>query len=240
MKRKIKFFSLNSKLNRGLLLISVALFSTGCSTYMIDMWEGTKTALRLFNQQALALFGDETESRAIHSKAEFFGEGEVDFIPLNDHDIRAQTIDTPMPQSKEVPGLPGGKLPGIEAFIDPSTVHAAIFKKIYFDTDQQTPKTKEDLQVIHRIGQYLKKHPSTYIFIEGHCDQRASEAYNLSLGIKRSNYIRYLLIKEGVHPDQLFTISFGKEKLADLRNDPKGWAVNRRASYKIYEKRVTL
>ena len=221
-------------------LITIALMTTGCNTYMVDFWDGMKTALRTLNYKSKTLFGSDVESRAIASRQEFFGELESDFIPLNDQDIKSQVIDLPHPQPKEVPGLPGGKIPGIEAFRDPNQALSNTFSKIYFNTDQHVPKTKEDLGKLHKIAAYLKKHKNTYIFIEGHCDQRASEAYNLSLGTRRCNHIRKMLIKEGVNPEQLYTISFGKEKPLDRHNNEQAWAKNRRVSFKIYEKRVTL
>ena len=213
---------------------------TGCTHTMGDFWEGVKTGMRTFNHHCSALFGKDTQSRLVSSNREFFGEGEEDFIPLNDQDIRSQFIDYAVPQAKDIPGAIGGKIPGIKAFSPPSKMLATLFTKIYFHTDKYVPKSKEQLQTLKRIANYLKKHPNTYVFIEGHCDQRASEAYNLSLGTRRSNYVRNVLVKNGVNPDQLFTVSYGKERLEDLHNNESAWAKNRRVAFKIYEKRRSI
>jgi peptidoglycan-associated lipoprotein len=240
MKDKMIRKSNTGIIKKSILLGLVVLGTSGCSTYMVDFWDGLKTVLRTANYKSKVLLGSDAESRAVSSTGEFFGENEMDFIPLDDKDLKSQFIDIAIPQSKEIPGKPGGKIPGIEAFRSPPTSLAATFTKIYFNTDQHTPKSKEALQSIHRIGAYLRKHPQTYVFIEGHCDKRAGEAYNLSLGTRRSNYVRNLLVKQGVNPDQLFTVSFGKEKPEDLRDNEQGWAKNRRVAFKIYEKRTTL
>ena len=86
------------------------------------------------------------------------------------------------------------------------------------------------------MATYLKRHKNTYIFIEGHCDERASEAYNLSLGTRRANYIRNVLIKYGVNPQQIYTASYGKERPEELGHGQKVWAKNRRVAFKIYNK----
>jgi peptidoglycan-associated lipoprotein len=183
--------------------------------------------------------GDLAEVQTV-SRQEFFKDFESDFIPLSDKDLLSQVAEYATPQPKEVPGDPEGKIPGIEAFHSPSKAQASIFTKIYFHTDQHIPNAKEYLHTLSRISQYLKKHPHTYIFIEGYCDERASEAYNLALGTKRANYVRNFLIKSGVNPSQLFTISYGKEKPEALGHNPKSWAKNRRVCFKIYEKSVSL
>ncbi len=223
--------------------LSIFIFSffiSGCTTFMNNLWEGTKTQARSLKQKGTSLIGLETESRLVSSKQEFCREEESDFIPLNIQDITTHLVDYESPQAKDTPGEEGGKIPGIEAFQMPSKMLAAIFEKIYFNTDGYLPKSKEYLHSINKAANYLKKHKTTYIFVEGHCDQRASESYNLSLGSRRANYIRNLLIKEGVNPNQIFTISYGKERLADLRNNAQGWAKNRRVTFKIYEKGTTL
>lgn len=220
----------------------VLLFSlSGCQGHLLaDAWENTKTAFRYLQQGGRALFNGETESRLVSSRQEFFGEEEYDFIPLNSLDMQTHMIDYAVPQAKEVPGAPGGLIPGIEAFRTPPSSLASMFATINFATDQHTPKTKEALHTLHRMANYLKKHPGAYVFIEGHCDERASEAYNLALGTRRCNYIRNYLVKLGVSPDQLFTISYGKERPLALGHSEKIWAKNRRAEFKIYQQRTTL
>ena len=96
--------------------------------------------------------------------------------------------------------------------------------------------TASQQKFVGKMAVFLKKHPSVCLFIEGHTDERAPEAYNLSLGTKRSNCVRSLLIKQGVNKEQLFTISYGKERPAELGHASESWAKNRRAQFKIYQR----
>ncbi len=204
------------------------------------LWDDTVTMLRYIRNGTEHFFYGERAHAQTVSRQEFFKDFESDFIPLSDKDVLTQVAEYASPQSKEIPGDPEGKIPGISAFHSPSKALASTFSKIYFNTDQHIPNAKEYLHVLTKISQYLKKNSNTYVFIEGFCDERASESYNLALGTRRSNYIRNFLVKSGVSPDQLFTVSYGKEKPEALGHDPKSWAKNRRVAFKIYEKRVSL
>ena len=214
---------------------------TSCQTAMLsNAWENTKTAYRYLKQSGQTLVNSDAESRLVSSKQEFFGEEEYGFVPLSDTDMQSNYVDYTVPQAKEVPGEIGGDIPGIDAFSKPSRSQNAIFSTIHFNTDQHVPNTKESFGSLAKMASYLKKHPKAYIFVAGHCDERASEAYNLSLGTRRSNYIRNYLVKLGVHPDQLFTISYGKENPTAFGHSESMWSKNRRVEFKIYEKRTTL
>jgi peptidoglycan-associated lipoprotein len=159
-----------------------------------------------------------------------------DFIPLQDpnHELGGMSYRPP----RETPGEPGSSIPGIEAFRDPSTIPqlAGIFRPIYFEYDSSLVKGQQNLQTIHNIAGFLRSHPNMSVFIEGHTDERGPHAYNLALGSRRANGIRDLLINEGVDPDRLFTISFGKERPVILERHEEGWAKNRRGEFKIYER----
>ncbi|MES2198930.1 MAG: OmpA family protein [Chlamydiota bacterium] len=160
-----------------------------------------------------------------------------DFIPLEDEDLKQQFSEVIFAQPKESPGEDGSALPGINGFQSPTGTLAQIFKNVYFNTDEYTPKDTESTATIQKIVTYLKTNPNTYVFVTGNCDQRGPEAYNQSLGAKRSNSVRSLLIKQGVSAEQIHTVSYGKEKLADTSNNADAWAKNRRAEFKIFVKR---
>lgn len=198
--------------------------------------EDARTALRYFKRGSESLFFHDSESRLVASKRDFYGDSESEFIPLNEQDAHTQVVEFSAPQSKEIPGAFEGKIPGLSAFHDPDKTLAKLFSPLHFNTDQYTLKSKEYFTAIQKIASYLKKHPNTYVFILGHTDERASEAYNLALGTRRSNYIRNSLIKSGVNPDQLFTISYGKERPIDRGHNEKAWAKNRRVVFKLYER----
>ncbi len=161
-----------------------------------------------------------------------------DYIPIDDPANELAMADMVAPPPSETPGEAGSSIPGIQAFRDPSTIPqlAGIFRPIYFDYDSSMVKGQQNLQIIHAIADFLRYHPNVYMFVEGHTDERGPQAYNLALGSRRANAVRNLLISEGVNPDRLFTISYGKERPVVLERHEEGWSKNRRAEFKIYER----
>lgn len=161
-----------------------------------------------------------------------------DFIPIHDPSNELAMADMVSPPPRETPGEAGSSIPGIQAFRDPSTIPqlAGIFRPIYFEYDSSMVKGQYNLQTIHSITDFLRYHPNIYIFIEGHTDERGPQAYNLALGSRRANAVRNLIISEGISPDRLFTISYGKERPVILERHEEGWSKNRRAEFKIYER----
>lgn len=142
------------------------------------------------------------------------------------------------PQPAQTPGECGSKIPGISAFKDPSMVPgmSKIFRNVYFEYNSNLIKGQQNVETVRGIARYMKQHPNLYVFVEGHCDERGPEAYNLALGSRRSNAVRNMLIQEGVSPDNIFTISYGKERPLVLENHEEAWSQNRRAEFKIYQR----
>lgn len=130
------------------------------------------------------------------------------------------------------------QVPGIDGFKDPKTdaTLSKIFQGIHFPYNSNLVKGSENLGTLKAIATYMKKHPDTYIFVEGHCDERGAEAYNLALGARRCNTVSDLLVKEGVKPANIFTISYGKERPLVLGHTEDAWAKNRRAEFKIFQR----
>jgi peptidoglycan-associated lipoprotein len=101
-----------------------------------------------------------------------------------------------------------------------------------FDYDKSTIRAdavsalKEDVSVIRGI---LAKDPNEKLRIEGHCDERGSEEYNLALGDKRADAVREFFATMGVPQAQLTVISYGKEKPVCSEQSEECWQKNRRA-----------
>jgi peptidoglycan-associated lipoprotein len=175
----------------------MTLILISCSRSSYDVWEDTKSCGRHMSRGLSCLGGKNIRSRAVCSPDEFYYEdcyedpvGE-DFIPLID-DSRPNlpgSRDIAAPPPRETPGERGSSLPGIEAFSDPTLNPgtAGIFKNIYFEYDSSYIKGDENLAIVRNIAQYMISHPNMYLFIEGHCDERGPEAYNLALGARRAH-----------------------------------------------------
>lgn len=160
----------------------------------------------------------------------------TEFVSLKDDDLSVQYTDGAIAQPAYSPGETGSGLPSLDYFENPKNGLEKIFKNIYFTTDSFSIKESDYLSLISNMGTYLKDHPNLYIVVEGFCDERGAEAYNLSLGAKRANSVRQLLVKKGAHPEQIHTISYGKEQPVDVRHTQDAWAKNRRAEFKVYQK----
>src|SRR6185369_8368278 len=100
------------------------------------------------------------------------------------------------PQPKGIPGQ--GGIPALDQFYAPSDALRSLFQALHFETDEHVLREKSDLVAVMQIAGYLKKHPNVFLNIVGHCDERASASYNMALGVRRANYIRGLLVKNGV------------------------------------------
>ena len=97
----------------------------------------------------------------------------------------------------------------------------------YFDYDQAELRT-DARDGLAKDAQWLKKYPSVQILLEGHCDDRGTEAYNLALGDKRASAAREYLESLGVPESRIKTVSYGKERpFCDSDTDPC-WQENRR------------
>jgi peptidoglycan-associated lipoprotein len=83
---------------------------------------------------------------------------------------------------------------------------------------------------------FLAKHSALNIVIEGHCDERGSDEYNLSLGESRAQQVRTALIQGGVSPERIKIISFGKERPFCSVENESCWQQNRRAHFALQDR----
>ncbi|MBW2221135.1 MAG: peptidoglycan-associated lipoprotein Pal, partial [Deltaproteobacteria bacterium] len=103
---------------------------------------------------------------------------------------------------------------------------------IYFVFDDFSLSEKAKKTLVEDAA-WLMNNPQKEIVIEGHCDERGTEEYNIALGERRASSAKKYLINLGVKSSQLSTISYGEEKPADLGNDEEAWAKNRRDEFVV-------
>jgi peptidoglycan-associated lipoprotein len=113
-----------------------------------------------------------------------------------------------------------------------TAVAAAELDKVYFDFDSFV-LTQPSRDTLSKNAKWLLKNGRLKVQVEGHCDERGSDEYNLALGEKRAKSAMSYLVTLGVPAEQLSIISFGKEKPADPGHDEAAWAKNRRAEFVI-------
>ena len=209
---------------------------TGCVRNSSQTWEDLKTAGRYMHRGVDAMFGKDYESRLLTADDEFQGPYDDEFIPLRDSDLRNvhAGFDTALPQPKGIPGQKG--VPSLSAFQAPPDSLQMYFQSVHFETDEYVSKDKHEVEALTRLADYLKQNSNVYLFIEGHCDERASASYNMALGMRRANFVRSFLVKQGVDLNRIYTASRGKEQPLALGHAPSDWKTNRRSEFKIYEK----
>ena len=104
---------------------------------------------------------------------------------------------------------------------------------IYFDFDKSTlsPSAQDNLL---RKAEWLRENYDATVTIEGHCDERGTNEYNLALGDRRAESAKDFLSDLGIDPSRLSTISYGEERPVDPRQNEEAWAKNRRSHFKVH------
>lgn len=100
-------------------------------------------------------------------------------------------------------------------------------KDVFFDFDKANIRSDE-VSVTANDAKFLAQHPDIKIQVEGHCDDRGSEEYNLALGVSRANSLKNSLQEQGVDPGRIKTTSYGKEKPFCTADNEQCWQQNRR------------
>ena len=108
----------------------------------------------------------------------------------------------------------------------------ALFKDIRFEYDSYAIKG-DDLSRLKDIGKWLESRKNVHLTVEGHCDERGTQEYNLMLGQKRAEVVKDYLVKLGVDDKRIKTVSYGKEAPLDPGHTEEAWAKNRRAHLNV-------
>ncbi len=108
------------------------------------------------------------------------------------------------------------------------------FSDIYFDFDKYN--IRDDAKpVLDNLASYLRKDTGVGLIIEGHCDERGTNQYNLALGERRANAVKQYLMIYGVGPERLETVTYGEERPLCREQTEECYSKNRRAHFVIFE-----
>jgi peptidoglycan-associated lipoprotein len=106
---------------------------------------------------------------------------------------------------------------------------------VYFDYDRAL--IRDDARaVLDGNASWLKQFRTAKILVEGHCDERGTEEYNLALGEKRAKSAQDYLLSMGIASDRIKIISYGKSQPINPGHDESAWQMNRRAQFLVIEK----
>lgn len=120
------------------------------------------------------------------------------------------------PMNYAATGSDSGKIDGLQT--------------VTFEYDKSTLSSGEKAKLAGNVA-WLKKNANSKMLVEGHCDQRGSTEYNLSLGERRANAVKKMLVDAGIPSARLSTVSYGKEKLLATGDSEAEMARNRRANF---------
>jgi peptidoglycan-associated lipoprotein len=101
---------------------------------------------------------------------------------------------------------------------------------LFFDYDKFDIR-QDEIKIMDANVKAMKERPDLKFIIEGHCDERGSEKYNLALGDRRANEVKAYLVRAGIAAERIETTSYGKERPFDPGHNEESWAKNRRGHF---------
>ena len=114
----------------------------------------------------------------------------------------------------------------------PPVVAGFPHENVYFQYDKSA-LLPEFQDMLKENAQWLKDNPDVSVIIEGHCDERGSNEYNIALGDRRAQSVKSFLVDMGIAAERLTPISYGEEKPVDPGHTEEAWAKNRRVHFVI-------
>jgi peptidoglycan-associated lipoprotein len=107
-------------------------------------------------------------------------------------------------------------------------------KPIHFDFDRYEIRPA-DRRILDANASWLKQNGNQLVLIEGHCDERGTNEYNLGLGERRARATMNYLVGQGIQANRITIVSYGEERPACMEKNERCWAQNRRAAFLVKE-----
>jgi peptidoglycan-associated lipoprotein len=161
--------------------------------------------------------------------------------------MTAATAPPPVPPAAVAPPTPAAPAPAPVApapVAPPTAVTPAppkeyqandALKPIYFAFDKSDIRPG-DAKVLDATAAYLKANAGQLVLIEGHCDERGTNEYNLALGERRAKAAMNYLVSNGIEAGRITTISYGKERPVCSEHNEACWSRNRNDTFLTKEK----
>jgi len=190
------------------------LLASGCAKKMVKQDPSMKSAEELAAEK----------ERAAKLEAE---QKERELARLREEEAKRREQE----QKEFEKSLAAKKTPGIEGEV----YESKLFKRIHFDFDRYEIQGT-DAQILKENAAVLMKFPTVKIQIEGHCDARGTNEYNLALGERRANSAKRYLLSLGIAAGRISIISYGEERPLEIAQSDEAWAKNRRADFLVLSK----
>jgi peptidoglycan-associated lipoprotein len=145
-------------------------------------------------------------------------------------------MEEPKEEPAETPSEAAAEQPGEDVKEDTSGITASrnmfLTEYVHFAFDKYN-LDDEAQAVLRRKAEFLQDNPEIYVTIEGHCDDRGTNEYNLALGDRRAESTKSFLLDLGIEAYRLSTVSYGEERPLCDERDEECWAKNRRSAFLI-------
>jgi len=151
---------------------------------------------------------------------------------VNDPEL-ANALDVPSVTDEATGALVSGSEARFEDTLQ--AVQGVTFAPVYFALDSYALAPAE-VSKVEQVAQHLQQNAGHVLVVEGHCDERGSNEYNLALGENRALAVRSYLANLGVAADRIQTRSYGEEKPAVAGTGEGAWQMNRRGEFSLFQK----
>jgi peptidoglycan-associated lipoprotein len=141
--------------------------------------------------------------------------------------VQTDLVSTNEPEVQKEPDKPAEKV-SVPETVEPKFVNEDIY--FAFDSSSLSDQARE---ILDKTADYLRTNPELSMTVEGHCDERGTEAYNLALGERRAESVKTFLVDMGIDTSRLKTVSYGEERPVATGHGEAAWARNRRAQFDI-------
>lgn len=149
--------------------------------------------------------------------------------PEPDYDAMAVPTNTPIAAPAPEPGPTADELRLIKL---EEARKVLTSETVYFDYDKSV-LTDSARSILAEKASYLVRNTDILVTIEGHCDERGSNEYNLALGERRAASVKQYLVDFGVPSQNIDTITYGEERPVCSQSNESCWRLNRRAAFVV-------
>jgi peptidoglycan-associated lipoprotein len=139
--------------------------------------------------------------------------------------VPAPVVTAPAPEAAPAPAA----VVEVDPLNDPASILAK--RSVYYPFDVSAVQDA-DKPVVLAHAKYLSEHPDRKVRVEGNCDERGSNEYNLALGQRRADSVKQMLVLGGAKASQIETVSYGEEKPRCTDHNEACWKQNRRSDIK--------
>jgi peptidoglycan-associated lipoprotein len=143
----------------------------------------------------------------------------------------APSSPSPSSPSPATPSAPATAAPGTPPRPSEFAANAAL-KDIYFDFDKYDIRPG-DAKILDANAGWLKQNDNMLVLIEGHCDERGTNEYNLALGERRAKATMNYLVSQGIQANRITIISYGEERPVCSEKNDSCWAQNRHSHFLV-------